>query len=184
MEYINGKNIAWQSDINFNMKVVNIDFYNTNTDTIFLGHVGDHNLTLLKVIIPPPYNVGYNVQMKVKDANGTYSATAIVPQGADSGEYYFPITSDYTEYPTNGYIQFFIEKTETTQRSGQTVAETIILASTKKIPYIVETSIEYTAPFTPTELQATSLQSFLDEYISLKARLTQLEAAVAVLQGE
>ena len=52
MDLINLKDIS-DLNVNFNVKVIDIDFYNVSNRRVFLGHVGDYNLYVLHLILNP-----------------------------------------------------------------------------------------------------------------------------------
>lgn len=154
MQVINGKGIAWNNDIDFYTKVIDIDFYNSTNRRLHLGHVNDCNFTLLRLIMPKEYN-GYNVVMRFKPNNSeahTFEPKNVVENV--SGYRYFSITGDCTEKTSQGYIQFVVQCISNNNK--------IVQATSNKIPYIIEETLESGDPSSFTPEETTILEELRD----------------------
>lgn len=133
MKVINGKDIAWDDNINFDIKVIDIDFYNSTNRTLFLGHTGDDKSTLVHLVIPTEHGSNNNVYMSIKSDSGVTST--VIPKYINNNEYYFSITKDFTNISSKGYIQFFVRDTNSND-------ELVVIAASNKIPYIIDEALE------------------------------------------
>lgn len=164
MHLENLKNISKVSNdtINFNTKVIDIDFYNVTNRNLFLGHKGDNYLYAIHLIIPNLEDIdssegGDNSSLSVRMAYQSKDMEkARTINGVKSdGQYYFLIPNTITSKVGSGFIQFEISKIsekneavpETENDSGTNESSTessikVVIAKSKRIPYIIEESLE------------------------------------------
>ena len=79
---------------NFNVKVIDIDFYNITDRRIFLGHKGDHNLYILRLIVPKEeaWNDSHSVILSFQNKNDN-EARWINSSIIDGDSYYFLVNN-------------------------------------------------------------------------------------------
>lgn len=140
---LNGLNF----DNNFGVRLIDIDFYNSTKRSLFLGHVGDHNLTVLHLIIPDKYKTSTSVSAIFRTDGAEDDDFEIAATGG-SGEYYIPIATKFSGNQQEqivekftkahrGVVQFKIITTKL--ESGEPVAE--LRALSPQIPYVLEESL-------------------------------------------
>ena len=90
MDLINLKDVS-NLNVNFNVKVIDIDFYNISKRKIFLGHAGDYNLYVLHLIIPKDSDWADPMQIILSYQNNTLSKAKWVanPSKIVGNSYYF-----------------------------------------------------------------------------------------------
>ena len=161
---LNGLNF----DNNFGVRLIDIDFYNSTKRSLFLGHVGDHNLTVLHLIIPDKYKTSTSVSAIFRTDGAEDDDFEIAATGG-SGEYYIPITAKFSGNQQEqivekftkahrGVVQFKIITTKL--ESGEPVAE--LRALSPRIPYVLEESLSLeTEPINVEELSGQEIVNLL-----------------------
>ena len=136
MNLINLKDVS-NLNVNFNVKVIDIDFYNISKRKIFLGHAGDYNLYVLHLIIPKDSDWADPMQIILSYQNNTLSKAKWVtnPSKIVGNSYYFLINGDIVSTAGEGFLQF-----QVVLPSKDATTKTVI-AKSKKIPYVVEESL-------------------------------------------
>lgn len=154
MHLENLKNISKVSNdtINFNTKVIDIDFYNVTNRNLFLGHKGDNYLYAIHLIIPNLEDIrssegGDNSSLSVRMAyqsKDMEKARTINGAVSGDGQYYFLIPNTITSKVGSGVIQFEISKISKSSSGGDSTESSVkeVVAKSKRIPYIIEESLE------------------------------------------
>ena len=179
MRIINSNTLTG-ADFSFGIKIIDIDFYNTTDRTLFLGYSGDNYFTQLHLIIPEEYMS----DLQDVESWGVYVSfyndtlqqhICTIPIYPSSDEYYVPLTNgDILNKAYKGKLQFFIQKKDNSQT---------IIASSQKIPYIVEESLEK-------ELDpeyVSTIEEYWNNHVSdiqsMLGRISVLENNVGTLQS-
>ena len=136
MDLINLKDVS-DLNVNFNVKVIDIDFYNVSNRRVSLGHVGDYNLYVLHLIIPKDNDWVDPMQVILSYQNNTLSKAKWItnPSKIVGNSYYFLVKGDIVSTAGAGFLQF-----QVVLPSNDATTKTVI-AKSKKIPYIVEESL-------------------------------------------
>lgn len=178
MRILNGKDTLGLS-VDFAVKTIDIDFYNTINRTLFLGHKNDSYLTQLHLIVPTlDESSGIYVSFYNNDKQesiGTFIVTSVEIGGKT--EYYFPITNgEITSEPHKGYLQFFIVKNfEDNNEEEQ------IIASSERIKYIIEDSLTIESD----QEYVTSIITYLNNnVVNWGNRLTEAEEDIRQLTND
>lgn len=184
MDLINLKDVS-NLNVNFNVKVIDIDFYNISKRKIFLGHAGDYNLYVLHLIIPKDSDWADPMQIILSYQNNTLSKAKWVanPSKIVGNSYYFLINGDIVSTAGEGFLQF-----QVVLPSNDATTKTVI-AKSKKIPYVVEESLtlEGSAEEVTPE-QTSSIDSLITDYTNMLESYDlndtfELERRVEVLEG-
>lgn len=145
---------------NFNVKIIDIDFYNTTNRRIFLGHVGDHNLYVLRVIIPKDesWNDSHSVILSFQSKNDN-EAKWISNPIIDGDSYYFLVNNLITATAGEGLLQFHIFFPDIENNTKN------IIAKSSKISYIIgeSLSLENSEAVIPTT-QLTIIEELISNY--------------------
>ncbi len=184
MDLINLKDIS-DLNVNFNVKVIDIDFYNVSNRRVFLGHVGDYNLYVLHLIIPKDSNWIDPMQIILSYQNNTLSKAKWIanPSKIVGNSYYFLVNGDIVSTAGEGFLQF-----QVVLPSKDATTKTVI-AKSKKIPYVVEESLtlESSAEEVTPE-QISSIDRLITDYTNMLESydlndIFELERRVEVLEG-
>ena len=180
MKIINGQTLPGMN-FSFGVKVIDIDFYNVTDQTLFLGYSGDNAFTQLHLIIPEEYrndlqnnNWGVYASFYNDTLQQQICTISIYP---NEGEYYLPLTNgDILKDAYKGKLQFFIKKSSSSPQS-------VVIASSQKIPYIVEESLDK-------DLSSDYIQRIEDYWASLDGigtiveRVSNAESNISTLQND
>lgn len=184
MDLINLKDVS-NLNVNFNVKVIDIDFYNISKRKIFLGHAGDYNLYVLHLIIPKDSDWADPMQIILSYQNNTLSKAKWVanPSKIVGNSYYFLVNGDIVSTAGEGFLQF-----QVVLPSKDATTKTVI-AKSKKIPYIVEESLtlEGSAEEVTPE-QVSLIDNLITDYTNMLESydlndIFELERRVEVLEG-
>lgn len=180
MKIINGQTLPGMN-FSFGVKVIDIDFYNVTNQTLFFGYSGDNAFTQLHLIIPEEYrndlqnnNWGVYASFYNDTLQQQICTISIYP---NEGEYYLPLTNgDILKDAYKGKLQFFIKKSSSSPQS-------IMIASSQKIPYIVEESLDK-------DLSSDYVQTIVNYWASLDGigtiveRVSNAERNISTLQND
>lgn len=184
MDLINLRDVS-NLNVNFNVKVIDIDFYNISKRKIFLGHAGDYNLYVLHLIIPKDSDWADPMQIILSYQNNTLSKAKWVanPNKIVGNSYYFLVNGDIVSTAGEGFLQF-----QVVLPSKDATTKTVI-AKSKKIPYIVEESLtlEGSAEEVTPE-QVSLIDRLITDYTNMLESydlndIFELERRVEVLEG-
>lgn len=184
MDLINLKDVS-NLNVNFNVKVIDIDFYNISKRKIFLGHAGDYNLYVLHLIIPKDSDWADPMQIILSYQNNTLSKAKWVanPNKIVGNSYYFLVNGDIVSTAGEGFLQF-----QVVLPSKDATTKTVI-AKSKKIPYVVEESLtlEGSAEEVTPE-QVSLIDNLITDYTNMLESydlndIFELERRVEVLEG-
>lgn len=179
MKIINGQTLPGMN-FSFGIKVIDIDFYNVTNQTLFFGYSGDNAFTQLHLIIPKEYrndlqsnNWGVYASFYNDTLQQQICTISIYP---NKGEYYLPLTNgDILKDAYKGKLQFFIKKSNSSSQS-------VVIASSQKIPYIVEESLDK-------DLSSDYVQKIVNYWTSLDGigtiveRVSNAESDISTLQS-
>jgi len=203
MRIIKGTDLGFE-DINFPLKVIDIDFYNVTRKTLFFGHTNDNNFTVLHLIVPEEYREELlsslassqeseenqaqenNSRLVIKASfyNKTLDKKVITVPVVDTAneEFYLFLTNgDILNSAYNGELQFFIIR-----ENIRDAATRQLVASSNKISYIVEESLSLETSEDVTNViqsYASRLEGMIEEFSAAADSFNGLENRVESLEN-